>query len=435
MRIPAPARLIIHQIVVIVNDSCYPHASAFILSSVLMSNQNRLKISHDVDQLAGSAEGRVLVMKDKSVLDEEDSDVDAVEVEDLELAAAEKEAKKKRLAEHGKKYDPLDTDQAERGILSRYDDFDELENERQKAKRIDLSVGLSRIAAMHASSGADREYDDSVELPSAMRIQGSIHSSSLRPELPVEDRLRFQTDFYDSNTAMDFSTGFKKVKKEKKKRKIEKSDDDDDKVKIEEGIAPVHTAVQDDELYAQLARLRRQKVITNKESLGAEYIAKSVQRDVSMDQPQTASVSMVDFISRIDAAPEGGPEERLIEEAPVDVVESIDTVMAEKSSEVANPVERDAALVEEVVVDSGLAGALKFFQSRGFVEGEDHRDGGVSEDDIHLERRDEFGRSITDPKEAFKQLSWRFHGKKPGAKKQEKRLRKLENELKSLKNQ
>jgi U4/U6.U5 tri-snRNP-associated protein 1 len=107
--------------------------------------------------------------------------------------------------------------------------------------------------------------------------------------------------------------------------------------------------------------------------------------------------------------------------------------MAEKPSSVEEPVKRDVALVEEVVVDSGLSGALKFFQSRGFVDDEDH--GNDSEGEIHLERRDEFGRSITDPKEAFKQLSWRFHGKKPGAKKQEKRLRQLENELKSLKNQ
>ena len=406
-----------------------------------MSAPNRLRISHDIDELSGSAEGRVLVMKDKSVLDEEDSDVDAVEVEDLELAAAEKEAKRKRLAEHGKKYDPLDPEHADRGILSRYDDFDELEKERQKAKRIDLNEGLSRLAASHEKSSGDREYDDSVELPSAMRIRGTTYNSyiSSRPEFSVEERLRYQTDFYDASSGvMDSSTGFKKVKKEKKKRKVENSDDED-KVKIEQVIAaPIHTAVQDDELYAQLGRLRRQKMVTAKESFGADYIAKSVQRDFSMEQPKTTSVSMIDFISRIDAvatADEKQEEEGTIEETTVGGVESVDTVMEEKPAENSQPLVRDAALVEEVVVDSGLAGALKFFQSRGFVEGEERSDGNISEDDIHIERRDEFGRSITDPKEAFKQLSWRFHGKKPGAKKQEKRLRKLENELKSMKNQ
>ncbi|KAI8814202.1 SART-1 protein [Cladochytrium replicatum] len=49
--------------------------------------------------------------------------------------------------------------------------------------------------------------------------------------------------------------------------------------------------------------------------------------------------------------------------------------------------------------------------------------------DIQLEYHDEFGRALG-PKEAFKQLSHRFHGKTPGKMKREKQLRKIAEEMK-----
>ena len=49
---------------------------------------------------------------------------------------------------------------------------------------------------------------------------------------------------------------------------------------------------------------------------------------------------------------------------------------------------------------------------------------------MRLEHRDEFGRVLS-AKEAYKQLSWKFHGVKPSAAKQEKRLRKIDNEIKA----
>jgi len=49
--------------------------------------------------------------------------------------------------------------------------------------------------------------------------------------------------------------------------------------------------------------------------------------------------------------------------------------------------------------------------------------------DIKLEYRDDFGRVQT-PKEAFRAISWKFHGKVPGRKNMERRLLRLENEMK-----
>eukprot|EP00884_Botryococcus_braunii_P021222 jgi/Botrbrau1/7784/Bobra.0159s0212.1 len=45
-----------------------------------------------------------------------------------------------------------------------------------------------------------------------------------------------------------------------------------------------------------------------------------------------------------------------------------------------------------------------------------------------LTRRDEFGRVLT-PKESFRQLCYKFHGKEPSKNKQEKRLRKIHEDM------
>merc|ERR1712039_670849 len=55
--------------------------------------------------------------------------------------------------------------------------------------------------------------------------------------------------------------------------------------------------------------------------------------------------------------------------------------------------------------------------------------GSTVDGDIKLEYRDDFGRVQT-PKEAFRAISWKFHGKLPGRKNMERRLLRLENEMK-----
>ncbi|KAI6672025.1 hypothetical protein NL676_006910 [Syzygium grande] len=57
---------------------------------------------------------------------------------------------------------------------------------------------------------------------------------------------------------------------------------------------------------------------------------------------------------------------------------------------------------------------------------------GIADDgqkEIRIERTDEFGRILT-PKEAFRLISHKFHGKGPGKMKQEKRMKQYHEELK-----
>ncbi|KAL8492745.1 hypothetical protein ACS0TY_024082 [Phlomoides rotata] len=100
--------------------------------------------------------------------------------------------------------------------------------------------------------------------------------------------------------------------------------------------------------------------------------------------------------------------------------------------------------IHESTVGKGLAGALKLLKDRGTLKetiewGGRNMDkkksklvgivGGDEAKEIRIERTDEYGRILT-PKEAFRLLSHKFHGKGPGKMKQEKRMRQYQEELK-----
>ncbi|KAJ0980756.1 hypothetical protein J5N97_009011 [Dioscorea zingiberensis] len=100
-------------------------------------------------------------------------------------------------------------------------------------------------------------------------------------------------------------------------------------------------------------------------------------------------------------------------------------------------------IIHETAVGKGLSGALKLLKERGSLK-EDIDWGGRNMDkkksklvgindnagpkEIRIERTDEFGRVMT-PKEAFRMISHKFHGKGPGKMKQEKRMKNYQMDL------
>lgn len=114
-----------------------------------------------------------------------------------------------------------------------------------------------------------------------------------------------------------------------------------------------------------------------------------------------------------------------------------------------NPVHEEEVAVpadklHEVAVGKGLSGALKLLQERGTFKETIEWGGrnmdkkksklvGIHENDgpkeINIERLDEFGRVMT-PKEAFRLISHKFHGKGPGKTKLEKRQKQYQEEMK-----
>ncbi|KAH7835013.1 hypothetical protein Vadar_022063 [Vaccinium darrowii] len=102
--------------------------------------------------------------------------------------------------------------------------------------------------------------------------------------------------------------------------------------------------------------------------------------------------------------------------------------------------------IRETAIGRGLSGALKLLKDQGMLKETVEWGGrnmdkkksklvGIYENDgqkeIRIERMDEFGRNLT-PKEAFRLSSHKFHGKGPGKRKQEKRTREYQKEMKVM---
>ncbi|XP_071932851.1 SART-1 family protein DOT2 [Coffea arabica] len=99
-------------------------------------------------------------------------------------------------------------------------------------------------------------------------------------------------------------------------------------------------------------------------------------------------------------------------------------------------------IMREVSVGKGLSGALKLLLDQGCLKetkelsnpktgSKTSKLGGIYDDrgqrEIIIERRDELG-NVMNEKEAFRQLCYKFQGKRPGKTKQDKRMRRIERE-------
>ncbi|CAN6229584.1 unnamed protein product [Urochloa humidicola] len=137
------------------------------------------------------------------------------------------------------------------------------------------------------------------------------------------------------------------------------------------------------------------------------------------------------------------PSDNLVKDDTNGLAAMEEDAQAEKQVKVDEEEVKPDEVIHEVAVGKGLAGALKILKERGSLnEGTDW--GGRTTDkkksklvgvedgpkDIRIERMDEFGRVMT-PKEAFRDLSHKFHGKGPGKMKQEKRQKKYQDEMKT----
>ncbi|XP_073003718.1 SART-1 family protein DOT2 [Typha latifolia] len=136
------------------------------------------------------------------------------------------------------------------------------------------------------------------------------------------------------------------------------------------------------------------------------------------------------------------------QEAQAEVVELAEVKENNVTEELIDEEEPDVVpdeIIHEVAVGKGLAGALKLLHNRGTLsEGVDlggrnmdkkkSKLVGIYDNDgtkeIRIDRTDEFGRILT-PKEAFRIISHKFHGKGPGKMKQEKRMKQYQEDLKT----
>ncbi|XP_028798689.1 SART-1 family protein DOT2 [Neltuma alba] len=250
-------------------------------------------------------------------------------------------------------------------------------------------------------------------------------------------------------------------------------------VKTEEDEAPVF-ADDDDDLHKSLERARR-LAIKKKEEEGASgpqaiaLLASSNPGNVTVDnQNPTASESenkvvfteMEEFVWGLQIDEEArkpesedvfmheDEEANAADEGKNDETGGWTEVKETSEDEKPDPEHKEEIVpdetIHEVAVGKGLSGALKLLKDRGTLKETVEWGGrnmdkkksklvGIVDDDeskdahnkkeIRIERTDEFGRILT-PKEAFRLLSHKFHGKGPGKMKQEKRMKQYYEELK-----
>ena len=100
------------------------------------------------------------------------------------------------------------------------------------------------------------------------------------------------------------------------------------------------------------------------------------------------------------------------------------------------------AMLHERSTGGGMAGALEVLRGRGLLAEEaassgrmfDQKGAGLEnykedgETSFNLDYHDEYGRKMTQ-KQAFRQLSWKFHGKGPSKKRREKRMMEMEKQM------
>ncbi|XP_022893463.1 SART-1 family protein DOT2-like isoform X2 [Olea europaea var. sylvestris] len=242
-------------------------------------------------------------------------------------------------------------------------------------------------------------------------------------------------------------------------------------VKPEEDDAPVFD--DDDELWKSLERARKLalKKQDDKEKFGPKVIAQlatsstnnstvdnqnsgagepqenkvvftemeefvwGLQLDEEAQKPESEDVFMDE-----DVAPSTSDQEKNDEGRWTEVEETMKDETSAEAEVEAVPDET----IHESAVGKGLAGALKLLKDRGTLKETVEWGGrnmdkkksklvGIYDNDkakeIRIERTDEYGRILT-PKEAFRLLSHKFHGKGPGKMKQEKRIRQYQEELK-----
>ncbi|RHZ86130.1 hypothetical protein Glove_54g37 [Diversispora epigaea] len=489
-----------------------------------------MQVAHDITDFQDGEE-RILVLKDTSILENEDEgdQLVSIQLEEQQRLKKNLENKKKKPVYTG--YDDEEFNFGggitKKGLLSHYDE--EIEGEKRNGFMIETD-GVFEVSNKQITS----EKQKSISL--------------------TFDKMREIQDYY---TREEAEVEFKKPKTKKKKKVRKKTNDDEDltlgannvdnnnknnEMEIDntrnqrkrlEDLDEINF-VDDDDLQQALARARKmatrntaknsveeiaKTLIRNKESVNEDEDIPGEGLVISDTSEFVRSLSIAPKITKPTDEPVSSITQKILDQIDQsDIVEDdVDEKMDEVEEEEKNTKggwkdateiqqEQDNGVTklneepkysgvveEEPLVSGGMAATLALLQQKGFsikpseeqldkervqrerqkwlgeqrkrdLERQSERErekqrakekgyrGGAGRDsdssyrerehlremearfkdykpDINLEYVDEFGNQLT-PKEAFRQLSHKFHGKSSGKSKTEKRLKKLDEERK-----
>lgn len=416
----------------------------------------RLKVRHDAASLPDGE--TTLTLSDKPILNE-DGDIDdrPDELSNVKMTDVEK-AKHNEAVRKQVEYDPT---KEGANILDKYDE---------------LKTGPTGFVVGGAVVGSIDEKDPEKRL--------SI-LTALSEKQSLETQNRVQSDFYTTEEMAKF----RKPAKTKGKRRMRQADakEKDDQIAgptsgsgmlVPGRPADAGSDEEDPELYEQLSKQRR---LVRRSEAGAVRKGEAALTAVS-ERIQMIEVSVDDDKEKDIAppVPKSKEGEHIAMTATTEFCNVVQTPMEKmetmkhesfrgstlykqqaaqrkglKASSAAQqkrglPVDDEAAtapnaqdedennLMEESL-DLSCASGLAYLRARAQIgcDQDSHRHRKIDnrplemstvDGDIKLEYRDDFGRVQT-PKEAFRAISWKFHGKVPGRKNMERRILRLENEM------
>jgi U4/U6.U5 tri-snRNP-associated protein 1 len=355
--------------------------------------------------------------------------------------------------------------------------------ERNQAIRGDATLG-SQLSTMTEEERAREgmtvltgKYDDRPREPTGFTL-GEAARMGVAERLEVltkqaetlQSSLKFQSDYLDSSQIKDRKPK-KKIKKRKalelgEKEEIVLKEDVKPKKEPEEKLDE-NSDEEDAWLYEQLSRQRkmnRSAASRSVEERGAaalmdtiektelkeEQPGEDIQPTITVSNEKDALTGTTEFCKAVQTAQEKLESRRhesytgalQYKQQQLQRARRGARAAAKKDDEDEEAEDAGATRenLSEELLDTTTASAIAYLRSRNEIlhDQDNHRaketdlkplEMATKEGEIRLETRDEFGRVMT-PKEAFQQMSWVFHGKRPGAKNEMKRLLRLENELK-----
>jgi len=419
-----------------------------------------MKVRHDAEQLPDG--DTIMTLADSNILDKDGNINDGPdELANVNMLDADK-------AKHNdaqKKQKEYDRDLEGQNILSKYDD---------------LKTGPKGFVLGGQVMGAIDETDPEKRLAILTHL-------SEKSSLEVQNKM--QTDFYTTEEMSKFRKPKKKVKK-RARQADDKKDKDNQMPVAPAGSAtapPGHAQdagsdEEDPELYEQLSKQRR---LVRRSDAGAvrkgEAALAAVSDRIQVVEKEAEEKEKTKEEEGTAAAKNADPDKVSmtattefcnIVQTPLEKIETMkhesfkgSSLYKQQASQrkgvkagAAGYKKGDPAVLHDEVImpdehiistetqikenplDLSCASGLAYLRARAQMgnDQESHKNRksdnrplemSTVDGDIKLEYRDDYGRVQT-PKEAFRAISWKFHGKVPGRKNMERRLLRLENEMK-----
>jgi len=416
----------------------------------------KMKVRHSAADLA-EGESVVMTLSDQKLIDKDGNLIEASdELSNVAMTDAER-AKHNELLKKQVAYDPTKEGQ---DILEKYDEL--------------KSAPAGFVVGGRALGGVIAETDPEKKLAIL---------TALSEKTSLDTKFKVQSDYYTEEEMAKFRKPAKRKAKRRKAEKVEKDDAIGDPSAMQTGGRPADAGSdeEDPELYEQLSKQRR---LVKRSDAGATRKGEAALAAVS---------EKVQALGEDDEEKKEEREKAILGGKPAkegaDVIamtattefcnvvqtplEKMDTLKHEsfrgstmykqqvaqrkgvaagerkaRKGAGATPEELAASAVggeddikdlKEDELDMSAASGLAYLRARSQIGGDqdshkfkktDNRPLEMStvDGDIKLEYRDDFGRVQT-PKEAFRAISWKFHGKVPGRKNMERRLLRLENEM------